>query len=291
MAMIIALYVQSYSDDGIAFNPQRLGVFLTDYMKAVVRLELIKSGAEDSGDLKEAESRLRARYADLGTIADNNNSRLAALGESLNTLQLEQAHFQRGIEDRVADYEKIDGRISAAENALKERIASSMTDRLWKHESERSAKAFYWTFVPLVVLMLLTPLVVFGCSGYILGYLKDIERDVSTAAAQPIVAASIAISRLLLITVPIGFVIWALKLCIKFAMRSLLLMDDANQRVTMLNTYLFLVEQNAATSQDRGALLEAMFRRAPGHGPETIEPPNITDIMKYGQEVGKIGGN
>jgi hypothetical protein len=62
-------------------------------------------------------------------------------------------------------------------------------------------------------------------------------------------------------------------------------MDDARQRVTMLNTYLFLIEQDAAVKQDRGAILEALFRRAPGHGGDTVEPPHFTDLLRYGQET------
>tara|TARA_R110002020_G_scaffold467027_4_gene690191 strand:- start:7107 stop:7325 length:219 start_codon:yes stop_codon:yes gene_type:complete len=72
-------------------------------------------------------------------------------------------------------------------------------------------------------------------------------------------------------------------------MRSMLLMDDARARVTMLDTYLFLISQDAAVKQDRGAILEALFRRAPGHGSDTSEPPHFTDLLRYGQE-GKGSG-
>jgi hypothetical protein len=127
----------------------------------------------------------------------------------------------------------------------------------------------------------------------VLSLLSEIERNVINVQSVPqegVAATLIVFGRLLLIGVPIGFVVWAIKLIVRYNNRSLLLMDDASQRITMLNTYLFLVKQGAATLQDRGALLEAMFRRAPGHGPETIDPPSMTDIMKYGQDLPKVGG-
>jgi hypothetical protein len=73
---------------------------------------------------------------------------------------------------------------------------------------------------------------------------------------------------------------WLIKLVVRFNMRSMLLMDDARQRATMLETYYRMIEKGAATNEDRALVLQALMRPAPGHGPDSVEPPNFTDVIE-----------
>lgn len=171
-------------------------------------------------------------------------------------------------------------------SALKEQIGMNETKKLWSTQETKGSRAYFSSLMLILALLIGAPIAVWMNKSYLIEYISNIERAfLLSGEFSPGFAAVGVASRLLLITAPLALLIWAIRLLVRFNIRSMLLMDDASQRVTMLNTYLFLVDKGAATIQDRGALLEAMFRRAPGHGPETIEPPNLTDVMKYGETM------
>ncbi|WP_181181392.1 hypothetical protein, partial [Mesorhizobium sp. B1-1-5] len=81
--------------------------------------------------------------------------------------------------------------------------------------------------------------------------------------------------------------LWVLKAVMRFFMRSMLLMDDARQRETMLDTYILLTEKGKADERDRPLILWALFRQTPGHGPDGIEPPDFTEVINAGFNRGK----
>jgi hypothetical protein len=56
------------------------------------------------------------------------------------------------------------------------------------------------------------------------------------------------------------------------------------KRQTMMDTYFLLIERQAATPEERGLILNALFRPAPSHGLDGVEPPNFTEFL------GKSGG-
>ena len=94
------------------------------------------------------------------------------------------------------------------------------------------------------------------------------------------------ISRLVVIAVPLALYFWLIRLVGRFNMRSMLLMDDARQRATMLETYYKMIERSAATVKDRALVLQALMRPAPGHGPDTVEPPNFTEVIDKAMDKG-----
>lgn len=171
-------------------------------------------------------------------------------------------------------------------SALKEQIGMNETKKLWSAQALKGTRAYFASLILIMLLLIGTPIMVWINVGDLIEYISGIEKAFLMTGDYSAAFAAVGVtSRLLLITAPFALLIWAIRLLVRYNVRSMLLMDDASQRVTMLNTYLFLVDKGAATIQDRGALLEAMFRRAPGHGPETIEPPNLTDVMKYGETM------
>ena len=78
---------------------------------------------------------------------------------------------------------------------------------------------------------------------------------------------------------PLGLYFWLVRIVVRFNMRSLLLMDDARQRATMMETYYRLIEKEAATKEERALVFQALMRPPPGHGPDTVEPPNFTEVI------------
>lgn len=93
--------------------------------------------------------------------------------------------------------------------------------------------------------------------------------------------------RLIVFTVPALVFLWMIRAVMRFFIRSLLLMDDARQRQTMLETYFLLTERGRADEKDRPMILWALFRQTRGHGPDGIEPPDFTEVIKAGLERSK----
>jgi hypothetical protein len=87
-----------------------------------------------------------------------------------------------------------------------------------------------------------------------------------------------AIGRLVIVTVPVFLYIWAIRLVVRFNSRSLMLLDDARLRLTMLDTFFHLIEKEGAVKEDRALVLNALFRPGPGHG-DNVDPPNFTELV------------
>lgn len=88
--------------------------------------------------------------------------------------------------------------------------------------------------------------------------------------------------RLIVFSVPVFVWLWAGRALMRYFMRSMLLMDDARQRQTMLDTYFLLSDKGRADERDRPLVLWALFRQTPGHGPDGIEPPDFTEVINAG---------
>ncbi|WP_068083512.1 hypothetical protein [Polycladidibacter stylochi] len=79
--------------------------------------------------------------------------------------------------------------------------------------------------------------------------------------------------KLLFISIPIVIYFWLCRLTVRFCLRSLMLMDDANQRRVILDTYLQLIGDNVSQTEDRELLLRALFAPLPGHSDAKIDLP------------------
>jgi len=90
----------------------------------------------------------------------------------------------------------------------------------------------------------------------------------------------VLLSIIAFVKLPIAFYFWIVKLVVRYNSRTLLLLDDSVQRNTMLETYLYLAEQDEGVKNDRAIILEALFRAIPGHGNEASEPFAIADLLK-----------
>lgn len=227
-----------------------------------------------------------AHIAHLEARVAEARSEIAAFREQRRAIRIELQELAtepKAIRTEITQYRS---EAATAAAALRVQIGLNETQKLWRNQAKQGARAYYISLAFLLVMFAFSAAVVWAFSGNLIAFLGEIEAFSTGPEVPAPVVYVLAIGRLLLITGPIALLVWAAKLIVRFNLRSLLLMDDATHRVTMLDTYLFLVTKEAVTVQDRGALLEAMFRRAPGHGPETVEPPNMADIMRYGDVVG-----
>lgn len=175
-------------------------------------------------------------------------------------------------------------------DAVREELRIDTTKKLWQNRALWSAVSF-WLSAAAILFAFAAPI---GAAYFNLDAILTGLRHIGDAATQglPIEATNAqlltaTISRLAVITVPLAIYFWAVKLLVRFNARSMMLMDDARQRRTMMDVYVHLIENNGATQEERALVLNALFRPAPGHGPENVDPPNFTDLLNKAAAAGR----
>ncbi|PLX38051.1 MAG: hypothetical protein C0606_07355 [Hyphomicrobiales bacterium] len=86
--------------------------------------------------------------------------------------------------------------------------------------------------------------------------------------------------RLAFVSVPLIAIFWLVRVLFRLCLRSLAMMDDAEHRRVMLDTYLFLTSEGKVTEEERPFVLQALFRPVPGTDGQDIAPPSITDVIQ-----------
>jgi hypothetical protein len=176
--------------------------------------------------------------------------------------------------------------LEAFKVSMREELKLQDARRLWTDSASAARRDYAISWLILLILLIVLPAYAVSQYQAVIDFFHQVSigifKDIPTGASDTVAVIS-AISRLFVVTVPIATYLWLIRIVVRFNMRSLLLMDDARQRNTMLETYLHLVERDAEVKADRPLILEALFRRTPGHGPDTIEPPSLPDIMKLGR--------
>lgn len=287
---VIVAYVQAFASVGTLFDFNTFGIMSVKLHRALIRSEIYSVDAEVEATATRATKILSAGQEELAEKYVLLERDAVLLENRIGEMTKEEENLSKRISDANKDVESLDGKTAAAYQTLIESIGLRETENLWKGEATRAKREYYASFIVLIFILLTIPLAIAIGHSAIFSVLSDIEASAVRLSenSQGLGATAVVLGRVLLLTIPLGFVIWAIKIGVRYNVRSMLLMDDATHRVTMLNTYLFLIKQNAATVQDRGAVLEALFRRTPGHGPETVEAPNLTDLMKYGTQMDKV---
>jgi hypothetical protein len=285
VATIIAAYLRAGKLTLSSFNMDQIGALGTATRFAIARLEIYAAGERGVRAVSEQLTTVQARIGQLDADLGERQKTIEAATQQIDALQIrneENAKLGSTFVNRIAN---IQSEQVAFNHALEERLRLNQARKLWGDVAKTTSIAFYVSAFILVAILTSIPAAAFYFRAEIIEFIKSMEAAMVAVAGGSAVAAAVsALGRLVLFTAPLGFVVWLLRLLVRYNTRSLLLMDDARQRVTMLNTYFFLIEQDAATKQDRGAILEALFRRPPGHGADTVEPPHFTELLKYGQE-------
>lgn len=90
----------------------------------------------------------------------------------------------------------------------------------------------------------------------------------------------LAFSKFLVLLIPGFFAVWVLRILLKVALSNLAIADDARHRVTMVETFLSLMEHTDKLDEsDRILMLQALFRPIPGSNDDDTGPPNWFDVM------------
>ncbi|CDZ61452.1 Hypothetical protein NGAL_HAMBI2605_15080 [Neorhizobium galegae bv. orientalis] len=216
---------------------------------------------------------------------------VAALGKTETSMRDAATAYAKNMKNQEAELRDFQEKAAAANAqlaALKEGLATISAKKLWDDRASSAGVSFWASSVVLGVLLLGVPLLAIYYLDFTLGILRHIgEATMQGLPAQPTGTqlAIAAISRLVVVTLPIALYLWVIRLVVRFNLRSLALLDDARQRHTMMDTYFHLIAEQAAVKEDRALILAALFRPSPGQGPDNVEPPNFTELL--GKAMGK----
>lgn len=249
---------------------------------AVKSTRFLKQSLEKdaSEQLSRVVSQVQNYKAEFDSLREHQRGELDLLAGSAETLRANASEIEAEItksKERLANFEK----------TIREEQKLNNARRSWEIRYQEARNAFKISVGLLIFCLVLT----FG-SSYLWGFelIKALAAlDPSTSGASESVGVAIThqIGRIIIVTVPIAVFLWMVRAVMRYFMRSMLLMDDARQRQTMLDTYFMLSEQGRADEKDRPLILWALFRQTPGHGSDGIEPPDFTQVINAGLERAK----
>lgn len=168
------------------------------------------------------------------------------------------------------------------ENAIREEWKLDRARLNWNTRYLEARRGFQIGCVILFAFLAVTMAVAYLFGPAIVASVNHFDVALFLSGGSVGTAIAHQFSRLVIFSVPILVYLWMLKAVMRYFMRSMLLMDDARQRETMLDTYFLLTEKGRADERDRPLILWALFRQTPGHGPDGIEPPDFTEVINAG---------
>ncbi|RWC84946.1 MAG: hypothetical protein EOS72_28730 [Mesorhizobium sp.] len=176
------------------------------------------------------------------------------------------------------------------ENAIREEWKLDRARLNWNTRYLEARRGFQVSCVILFVFLIVTTAVAYFFGPAIVASVNHFDVALFVSGGSVGTAIAHQFSRLVVFSVPILVYLWMLKAVMRYFVRSMLLMDDARQRETMLDTYFLLTEKGRADERDRPLILWALFRQTPGHGPDGIEPPDFTEVINAGFNRAKLQG-
>ncbi|MGF0521852.1 hypothetical protein ACQEDT_10115 [Agrobacterium pusense] len=253
---------------------ERIGQVLNSHAKTV--LDLVVSVDEANGKLTDLISSMETHVADV-------TSKTEQLKTEIGNQEIGTQRSKELAESLLEQISKSDEHVKAFATAVREELKVDATKKLWNRRATGSSISFWLSAVVIAFGIFYPPYWVFKHVDEVILFLRHIGDAAvqglpTDATAAQLTAATI--SRLVIITAPLAMYFWAIKLIVRFNTRSMVLMDDARQRQTTMDTYFHLVENDKATPEERGLMLNALFKPLPGQGQDNVEPPSFTDLTK-----------
>ena len=209
------------------------------------------------------------------------NERIKQLEDDKNKLFVEV----KQIEEKFEDIEKIKSNIEElynkaitaeiefknAEEAIKSKIETNASKTFWENQVDffnKRYKLYLWTTIIsttlLVILIVLYKYAIF-------------ESLLNTKSSDLGIKDIITYGFIILI---ISLAIWIIRIFMKIALSSYHLSIDAKERVTMINTYIALMQEgNTIKDDDKHIMIESIFRQT-NHGIIKDETSvTVTDVI------------
>lgn len=248
---------------------------------------------EQEADRKAQE--LSAAMSEYQKIRDSQQLCQAQAAEAIAKAEKQLTGAGHAFEQKATEFEdrnqEIDTTIRQLRADLDAQVARFGTEaarKLWGEREKQSRFALIASSIAIFCLIAAPILGAICFTPEVLHYLAQIvaASSLPTTDANGQVLPTpndtqitiAAIGRLVIVTVPVFLYIWAIRLVVRFNSRSLMLLDDARLRLTMLDTFFHLIEKEGAVKEDRALVLNALFRPGPGHG-DNVDPPNFTELV------------
>ncbi|OAV52477.1 hypothetical protein A6U98_27160 [Rhizobium sp. WYCCWR10014] len=315
ISLIAALVAETkYHAFGIKFADTRFGIPIqaeiasyeawktaksrfSGFDKAVSRVleqqaQQVEKFSADSAHVLQAASNevieLQSRTADaIKRISDEETRFSASLDSYGNAIGMAKRQSDQAAEasQKAAEIASTaEGNISAFKSAVLEATKIDTARKLWDRRATINAIAFWCSAAVICAFLIVIPVVALYHLDQVLAILGHVMQTTligfNAATLSPAALTAIAINRVVVVTVPIALYFWIVRLLVRYNMRAQMLLDDARQRHTMLDTYFHLIEKDAATKTDRALVLNALFRPTPGQQSEAVEPPNFTELLE-----------
>ncbi len=215
-------------------------------------------------------------------VSDNAKA-IAKIEADITTQHSDIVEHRIIVEKLLSDVSTAEENINAFATALREELKVDATKKLWSRRAFGSAVAFWASASVIAFAIILPPYWAFTHIENVVSFLRRIGDAAvqglpADAGAAQLTAATI--SRVVIVSAPLAMYFWAIKLIVRFNTRSMVLMDDARQRQTTMDTYFHLVENGKASPEERGLMLNALFKPLPGQGQENIDPPNFAELVR-----------
>ncbi len=208
---------------------------------------------------------------------------IAKANSSVRDLNLAIANANAQISDQLSEsIAAADRRIDHYVDSVRAKSQFENLKVYWFKRADQARRALIVTWGILLVLLVILPVIAIYKNDSVLNLLAHISEvaTIKLPADAGTAAITVAtISRLILVTIPLALYFWLIRIVVRFQVRSMLLMDDAGNRATILDTYYRMIEDGKAAVDDRALILAALCRPSPGHGADNIDPPNFTELV------------
>lgn len=227
---------------------------------------------------------------------DNVSTMTRQTDERLKAAEAISNDFQAQLLPMIEKTNRAQADMNAFVQSLREKAAHSEAATFWISRARWSALAFGLSMLALLILLAYIPYYALSHYEEVLKFVRRVgetiiptpavpgtnpQANTPQAPIQPEIAQAIlaTVGRLIVIAAPAALYFWLIRILVRYNMHALVLMNDARQRATIMDTYIHLHAKNIALPEDRPVMFGAMFRPLPGQ-PSDVEPPNLVDIYK-----------
>jgi len=215
------------------------------------RFEAMLSALEHEEDVRQLE---RERHW--------NETVKQAGGAALKWSQRRAQRYQRYLAKARRTEQRAVDSIKSVEIAYREHMGLKAPVEYWSDKATQHRKAEFWARIWVIAFFLITlPGMAFAFNETGVALIRQ-ALEVRPEGAAPFPNAIFLIASAGLASCA-GVVFWAGRLLTKLYLSQHHLRQDAEERATMTETYLALIENSAASTEDRQVILNALFRNTP----------------------------
>jgi len=242
--------------------------------------EIVRTGHQLIAEMRTENATALKEVAEAKLELDRSQ---AFFKSSLNASNQALKTTTEGFEALSAEVSTRKENVEAFKEALREEAKIEAAKQLWDQRATAASRGFWTSAILLLLTLVVIPVTGFCNLDSVIAVLRHISETtligIDQSKAEGGVMLGLAINRIVIVTVPLALYFWMVRILVRFNLRSQMLMDDARQRHTMMNTYFHLIEKQSAVKEDRALILNALFRPTPGQQNDSVDPPNFTELM------------